>query len=79
VKGSPVSLSEQEHDGVWFITVQIALNPHAPRHGSRHFSCMQALLLGHSELIVHSGRQFGGDPVYVGKHEHDGDPLISRH
>jgi hypothetical protein len=45
------------------MTVQMALFPQAPRHGSRHFSLMQALLLEHSELIEHSGRQFGGDPI----------------
>ena len=36
-------------------------------------------MLGHSELIVHSGRQFGGDPTYAGRHEQDGDPFKSRH
>jgi hypothetical protein len=40
---------------------------------------MQALLLGHSELMEHSGRQFGEAPMYEGKQEHDGDPLTSRH
>lgn len=35
---------------------------------------MQALLLGHSALITHSGRQLGGGPVYWGKQEHDGYP-----
>lgn len=56
-----------------------ALIPQEPGHGSRHFSRIQALLLEHSEFIEHSGRQFGGDPVYVWRHEHDGDPLKSRH
>lgn len=40
---------------------------------------MHALLLGHSELIVHSGLQFGGVPIYSFKHEHEGVPPISRH
>ena len=57
----------------------MALKPQDPRHGSRHFSCMHALLLGHSELMEHSGRQLGGDPMYVDTHEHEGDPFISRH
>lgn len=61
------------------MTVQIALKPHDPRQGSLHFSLIHALLLGHSELIEHSGRQFGGDPIYVDKHEHDGEPLMSLH
>lgn len=29
--------------------------------------------------MVHSGLQFGGDPMYVGKQEHEGAPPISRH
>jgi hypothetical protein len=53
----------------------MALKPQDPRQGSLHFSLIQALLLGHSELIKHSGRQLGGDPMYVAKHEHEGDPL----
>lgn len=40
---------------------------------------MQARLLGHSELIVHSGLQFGGLPVYPNKHEQEGAPPISLH
>jgi hypothetical protein len=61
------------------MTVHIALKPHEPGHGSRHLLLIQALLLGHSELMEHSGRQFGGEPIYVDKHEQEGDPLISRH
>ena len=63
VKGSPVKPSEQVHIGTWLRTVQRALNPQEPGHGSRHFSLIHARLLGHSELITHSGRQFGGDPT----------------
>lgn len=29
--------------------------------------------------MVHSGRQFGGLPVYCNKQEHDGCPPMSRH
>lgn len=34
---------------------------------------------GHSEFEAHSGRQFGGDPVKSGKHEHDGESPETRH
>lgn len=53
--------------------------PHEPGHGSLHFSFIQALLLGHSALITHSGLQFGGVPIYCGKQVHDGYPPCSRH
>lgn len=79
VKGSPVYPSGQTQIGVWFITEQRALNPQEPGQGSLHFSLIHAWMLGHSELIVHSGRQFGGDPTYVARQEQDGDPLMSRH
>ena len=61
------------------MTLHLALIPHDPGHGSRHFSFIQAWLLGHSALIEHSGRQFGGDPIYVGRHEQDGLSLKSLH
>jgi hypothetical protein len=57
------------------MTLQRALSPQEPGQGSRHFSLMHAWLLGHSELIEHSGRQLGGAPIYEAIHEHDGDPL----
>lgn len=63
VNGSPVYWSIHEQIGVWFITSHWAFKPQEPGQGSRHFSFIHALLLGHSELIVHSGRQFGGDPI----------------
>lgn len=40
---------------------------------------MQARLAGHSELIEHSGRQFGGAPMYVGRHEQAGLSPINLH
>lgn len=40
---------------------------------------MQALLVGQSELIVHSGLQFGGDPKYPETHEHEGTSLKAWH
>lgn len=39
------------------------LPPQTPGQGSTHRCRMQALSLGHSGLIVHSGRQFGGEPI----------------
>lgn len=79
VNGSPVIPSGQIQIGVWLSTLQTAPVPHEPGHGSLHFSRIHAKLLGHSELIVHSGRQFGGCPRYPTWHEHDGDPPISLH
>lgn len=38
---------------------------------------MQAKLLEHSEELMHSGRQFGADPIYSGKHEQEAEPLAS--
>lgn len=61
------------------MTVHCAEIPQEPGHGSKHFSRMQALLLEHSELIVHSGLQFGGLPKKLGRHEQDGELLISLH
>lgn len=33
---------------------------------------MQAKFPEHSLLVIHSGLQFGGTPINVGKQEHDG-------
>lgn len=38
------------------------LKPHEPSHGFRHFSAIQDLSDAQSELTIHSGRQFGGEP-----------------
>lgn len=62
------------HIGMWFNTWQWAFHPQEPGHGSLHFSLIHATLLGQSALIVHSGLQFGGDPMYDGRHEHEGEP-----
>lgn len=59
--------------------MQLAFRPHEPGHGSRHFWVMQALLLGHSGLIVHSGRQFGGLPIKESRQEQEGTPPMSLH
>jgi len=53
--------------------------PHKPGQGFLHLCCMQTILAGHSALIVHSGLQLGGLPLYVGKQEQDGIPPVSRH
>lgn len=67
------------HIETWLCTRQFAFTPHEPGQGSTHFSLMHANSLEQSVLIVHSGRQFGGLPVYCNKHEQDGDPPTSRH
>ena len=51
--------------------------PHAPAQGSLHLLFIQAKWLGHSLLLEHSGRQFGGDPTYSAIQEHDGASLIA--
>lgn len=43
--------------------------PHVPTHGSLHFCLIQALFNVHSLLTIHSGLQFGGEPMKSGKHE----------
>lgn len=40
--------------------------------GLTHFWFIQALWGLHSELTIHSGLQFGGDPMKFVKHEHTG-------
>ena len=57
--------------GVCVITEQMAATPQEPGQGSRHFSLIQAKLEGQSALIVHSGRQKGGDPRNPATQEHD--------
>lgn len=57
----------------------MALSPHAFAHGSAHFRFIQAKFRAHSEFTLHSGRQYGGIPLYSGKHEHDGWPLSGTH
>lgn len=42
-----------------------------------HLLLIQAKLLEHSELIVHSGRQFGGLPKKLERQEQDGVPPTS--
>ena len=61
------------------MTLHWAPVPQEPGQGSRHFSRMQAKLLGQSGLMVHSGLQFGGVPIYVGKQEQEGVLPTLRH
>lgn len=35
--------------------------------------------MAHSLLLIHSGLQFGGDPIYSCKQEHEGESLITLH
>lgn len=53
--------------------------PHVSGQGSAHILFMQALSKGQSELIVHSGWQLGGLPMYSCKHEQTAWSLTSRH
>lgn len=79
VNGSPLKPIEHTHIGVWLITRHSAFDPHNPGHGSLHFWLMQARLLGHSVFEMHSGLQFGGDPINSFRHEQDGESPIGRH
>ena len=63
LNGSPVYPAGHRHMGWWFCTTHSAFGPHEPGHGSIHFSLRQALLLGHSALMEHSGLQLGGTPM----------------
>lgn len=58
------------HNGLWFTTLQFALCPHTPGQGSTHFLFTHAKFVGHSALVVHSGRHIGGFPIKDGKQEH---------
>lgn len=79
VNGSPVYEALHEHIGLWFITLQFVFLPQGPGQGSTHFCLIQALSCEHSELTMHSGRQFGGAPIYSGKHEHTAWLLMALH
>ena len=70
-KGSPVYLVGQVQMALWLTAVHRALYPQAPTQGSEHFCWIQALLLGHSALRTHSGRQLGGAPMKPGRQVQD--------
>lgn len=77
--GSPECAAGQAQIGLWLTTSHVALNPQVPIQGFTHFCFIQAWFCGHSALTTHSGRQAGGIPKYVGKHEHTAWLLTSRH
>lgn len=43
--------------------MQVVATPQDPGQGLLHLSFKQAKFPGHSEFIVHSGRQFGERPI----------------
>lgn len=61
------------------VTWHRAFWPHEPGHGSTQRPLTQACVLAHSCAMVHSGRQLGGAPRYVGRHEQAGEPFWLRH
>ena len=63
--------------GLWLTTWHLALEPHTPGQGSTHFWLMQAVVKLHSELMIHSGLQFGGLPEKLGWQEQTQAPFIS--
>ena len=70
VNGSPVNPLRQEQIGLWFMTKQFEFWPQGFGQRSAHLWLTQAILVGHSELTTHSGRQDGGLPEKFGRHEH---------
>lgn len=44
-----------------------------------HFCRTQLWWPGHSELEMHSGWQYGGEPLYSGRHEQEGISLMTWH
>lgn len=62
--GSPSSPGSHAQVARWSTTAHMALGPHACSQGSLHRSETHANAAGHSALIVHSGRQLGGLPIY---------------
>lgn len=65
-------------DGAWLMTLQSALRPQVPGHGSLHLLLMHVLDLSQSVFKTHSGRQLVyGSPKYSGKQEQDPAPFLS--
>jgi hypothetical protein len=60
------------------MTWQFAFFPQTLLHGSIHFLLTQALSNGHSRLIVHSGLQPGGIPIYSNLQEQTACSLFTR-
>lgn len=57
-------------------TAHSAIKPQAPEHGLVHFILLQANCDGQSLLLVHSGRQYGGEPKYCWRQLQEAWPLI---
>jgi hypothetical protein len=70
MKGSPWKPWRQLHIGAWFTVLHSAFSPHTPIQALTHFWLTQLFVASHSELIVHSGRQLGGEPKKSGIQEH---------
>lgn len=66
----PVKPGEQEQLTALLITLHSAFSPHDPGQGSWHFELIQDIVDGQSGFITHSGLQFGGVPMYDGRHAH---------
>lgn len=77
--GSPIYPFGHLHKGEWLTTWHSAFGAHDPGQGSLHFILIQAKLYGHSLLVMHSGLQFGGDPMNCGRQEHAGDSPWTLH
>lgn len=80
--GSPWYPSLHVQIGAWDITRQFEFTPQTLEsvHGSTQWLFRHALDRSHSELLTHSGRQEGGEPVMDGRQEQIGCPFgPSRH
>ena len=75
--GFPVYPGLQEHMGLCWWTLQLALMAQDPGHGSTQREFKQALSRGHSLFVTHSGLQFGGDPTNSGRQEQTATPFNS--
>lgn len=66
----PVVLGGHVHIAICLTTSQMAFTPQVLLQGFTQRCLTQAICNGHSELIVHSGRQAKyGSPLYSGKQE----------
>lgn len=72
MKGSPKYPCGQIHIAEWLTTRHSAFVPHAFIQGSLHFCLMHARCGAHSLLLIHSGLQYGGCPLYSSLHVQDG-------
>lgn len=65
--------------GLWLTTEHFEFKPHVPGQGFLHFWLLHASDCAQSELIMHSGLQVGGLPIYSGRQEQTAWLLKSRH